>query len=63
MFISGVSDVKSNYYFDNFVVLCYLNVNRPKTIHNSVNFRAFRKIPVHDYRCETANVLSKKKKH
>ena len=26
------------------IMLCYLNVNRPKTVHKSVKFRAFRKI-------------------
>ena len=50
MFISGVSDVKSSSSLDHFAVLCYLNVNRPKTIHKSVKFRAFRNIPVPDYR-------------
>ena len=35
VFISGVSDVKSNSYLDHFAVLYYLNVNRPKTIHKS----------------------------
>ena len=31
-------------------MLCYLNMNRPETIHKSVKFRAFRNIPVPDYR-------------
>ena len=30
--------VKSSSSLDHFAVLCYLNVNRPKTIHKSVNF-------------------------
>ena len=36
MFISGVSDVKSSSSLDHFAVLCYLNMNRPKTIYKSV---------------------------
>ena len=50
MFISGVSDVNSSSSLDHFAVLCYLNVNRPKIIHKSVKFRAFRNISVPDYR-------------
>ena len=50
VFISGVSDVKSSSSLDHFAVLCYLNVNRPKTIHKSVTFRALKNIPVPDYR-------------
>ena len=46
MFISGVSDANSSSSLDHYAVLCYLNVNRPKTVHKSVKFRAFRKIPV-----------------
>ena len=38
VFIAGVSDVKSRSSLDHFAVLCYLNVNRPKTIHKSVKF-------------------------
>ena len=48
MLISGVSDVISSSSLDHFAVLCYLNLNRPKTIHKSVKFRAFRNIPVPD---------------
>ena len=50
VFISGVSDVKSSSSLDHFAVLCYLNVNRPKTIHKSVTFRALKNIPVPGYR-------------
>ena len=49
VFISGVSDANSSYFLDHYAVLCYLNVNRPKTVHKSVKFRAFRKIPVPAY--------------
>ena len=41
MFISGVSDANSTSFLDHYAVLCYLNVNRPKTVHKSVKFRAF----------------------
>ena len=50
MFISGVSDANISYSLGHYAVLCYLNVNRPKTIHKSVKFGAFRNIPVPDYR-------------
>ena len=50
VFLSGVSGVNSSSSLDHFAVLCYLNVNRPKTIHKSVKFRSFRNIPVPDYR-------------
>ena len=50
VFISGVSDVNCSSSLDHFAVLCYLNVNRPKTIHKFVKCRAFRDIPVPDYR-------------
>ena len=36
VFISGVNDVNSSSSLDHFDVLCYLNVNRPKTINKSV---------------------------
>ena len=36
MFVSGVSDVNSSSSLDHFAVLCYVNVNRPKTIHKYV---------------------------
>ena len=36
MFLSGVSDANSSYSLDHYVVLCYSNVTRPKTVHESV---------------------------
>ena len=62
MFISGVSDVKSSSSLDQFAVLCYLNVNRPKTIHKSVKFRAFRNIPVPDYRNDVKVLMCNRRK-
>ena len=44
VFIFGVSDANSSSSLDHYAVLCYINVNRPKTVHKSVKFRAFRKI-------------------
>ena len=38
VFISGVSDASSSSSLDHYAVLCYLNVNRPKTVHKSVKF-------------------------
>ena len=35
VFISGISDVNSRSSLDHFAVLCYSNVNRPKTINKS----------------------------
>ena len=43
-------------------MLCYLNVNRPKTIHKSVKFRAFRNIPVPDYRNDVKLLLNNQSK-
>ena len=62
MFISGVSDVKSSSSLDHFAVLCYLNVNRPKTIHKSVKFRDFRNIPVPDYRNDVKLLMCNRRK-
>ena len=47
--ISGVSDANSSSSLDHYAVLCHLTVNRPKTVHKAVQFRAFRKIPVQAY--------------
>ena len=58
----GVSDVKSSSSVDHFAVLCYLNVNRPKTIHKSVKFRAFRNIPVPDYRNDVKVLMCNRRK-
>ena len=46
VFISRVSDLNSSSSLDHFAMSCYLNVNRPKTIHKSVKFRSFINIPV-----------------
>ena len=62
VFISGVSDVKSSSSLDHFAVLCYLNVSRPKTIHQSVKFRAFRNIPVPDYRNDVKVLMCNRRK-
>ena len=62
VFISGVSDVKSSSSLDHFVVLCYINVNRPKTINKSVKFRAFRNIPVPDYRNDMKVLMCNRRK-
>ena len=62
VFISGVSDVKSSSSLDYFAVLCYLNVNRIKTIHKSVKFRAFRNIPVPDYRNDVKLLMCNRSK-
>ena len=62
MFISGVSDANSSYSLDHFAMLCYLNVNRPKTINKSVNFRAFRNIPVPDYRNDVKLLMCNRRK-
>ena len=43
-------------------MLCYLNVNRPKTVHKSVKFRAFRKIPVPVYQNYVKVVLNNQSK-
>ena len=39
VFLSGVSSSSSS--LDQFAVLCYLNVNRPKTINKSVKMSSF----------------------
>ena len=62
VFISGVSDANSNSSLDHYAVLCYLNGNRPKTVHKSVKFRAFRKIPVLAYQNDVKVVLNNKSK-
>ena len=62
VFISGVSDVKSSSSLDHFAVLCYLNVNRPKTIHKSVRFRALKNIPVPDYRNDVKVLMCNRRK-
>ena len=36
VFISGVSDANSSSSLDHYDVLCYLNVNRPKTVHKLI---------------------------
>ena len=43
-------------------MLCYLSVNRPKTVHKSVKFRAFRKIPVPAYQNDVKVVLNNQSK-
>ena len=40
------------------ITLCYSNLSRPKTIHEYVNFRAFRNIPVPDYRNDVKLLLN-----
>ena len=45
-----------------YAVLCYLSVNRPKTVHKSVKFRAFRKIPVPAYQNDVKVVLNNQSK-
>ena len=62
VFISGVSDANSSSSLDHYAVLCYLNVNRPKTVHKSVNFRAFIKIPVPAYQNDVKMVLNNQSK-
>ena len=62
VFISGVSDVKSSSSLDHFAVLCYLNVNRHKTINTSVKFQAFRNIPVPDYRNDVKLLMCNRRK-
>ena len=62
MFISGISDVNISSSLDHFSVLCYLNVNRPKTIHKSVKFRAFSNIPVPDYRNDVTLLMCNRRK-
>ena len=62
MFIPGVSDANSSSSLDHFAVLCYLSVNRPKTINKSVKFRAFRYIPVPDYRNDVKLLMCNRRK-
>ena len=50
-------DANSSSSLEHYAVLCYLNVNRPKTVHKSVKFRAFRKIPVPAYQNDVKVVL------
>ena len=49
-------------FLDHNDVLCYLNVNRPNTVHKSVKFRAFRKIPLPVYRNHVNVVLNNQSK-
>ena len=62
MFISGISDANSSSSLDHYAVLCYSTVNRPKTVHKSVKFRAFRKIPVPAYQSDVKVVLNNQSK-
>ena len=62
MFISGVSDVKSSSSLDHFAVLCYLNMNRPKTIYKSVKCRGFTNIAVSDYRNDVKLLMCNRRK-
>ena len=62
VFISGVSDANSSSSLDHYTVLCYLNVNRPRTVNKSVQFRAFRKIPVPAYQNDVKVVLNNQSK-
>ena len=62
VFISGVSDANSSSSLDHYAVLYYLNVNRPKTVHKSVKFRAFGKIPVPAYQNDVKVVLNNQSK-
>ena len=62
MFISGVGDENSSSSLDHYAVLCYLNVDRPKTVYKSVKFRAFRKIPVPAYQNDVKVVLNNQSK-
>ena len=57
VFISGFSD-EIIIVLDHYAVLCYLNVNRPKTGHKSVKFRAFRNVPVPAYQNDVKVVLN-----
>ena len=54
--------LNSSSSLDHYAVLCYLNVNRPKTVHKSVKFRAFRKIPVSAYQNDVKVVLNNQSK-
>ena len=58
VFISGVSDANRSSSLDHYAVLFHLNVNRPKIVHKSVKFRAFRNIPVPTYRNDVKVVLN-----
>ena len=62
VFISGVSDANSSSSLDHYAVLCYLNVKRPKTVHKSGKFRAFRKISVPAYQNDVKVVLNNQSK-
>ena len=62
VFISGVSDINSSSSLYHFAVLCYLNVNLPKTINKSVKFRPFRNIPVPDYRNDVKLLMCNRRK-
>ena len=62
VFISGVSDANSSSSLDHYAVLFYLNVNRTKTVHKSVKFRAFRKIPVPAYQNDVKVGLNNQRK-
>ena len=62
VFISEVSDANSSSSLDHYTVLCYLNVNQPKTVHKFVKFRAFRKIPMPTYQNDVKVVLNNQSK-
>ena len=52
-----------SYYLDNFDVLCYLNVNQPKTMNKSVIFLVFRNIPLPDYRNDVKLLMCNRRKN
>ena len=62
VFFLGVSDANSSSSLDHYTVLGYLNVNRPKTIHKSVNYRAFRNILVPENRNDVKLLLNNQSK-
>ena len=62
VYISGVSDANSSSSLDHYAVLCYLNVNRPKTVCKSVKFRVFRKIPVPVFQIDVKVALNNQSK-
>ena len=44
------------------ILLCYLNVDRPKTVYKSVKFKAFKKIQVPAYQNDVKVVLNNQSK-
>ena len=58
VFISGVSDSRSNSVLDHYAVLCYLNLSRPKTTYKTIKFRAFRKIPIEQFRQSVSEIIT-----